>query len=414
MSSEKESKAVYTGTHESYFALETKLGPKLGKVDLGWIVAKDPDAVIRQKPYPAWVPPQDLPPLPVDEGQPGETIEAYNRRNEAHRQASWEAYVVGRRPSEEPYAKALAHLQALVVTTAWTELQVGLDNTWFPSEKFRYVWRKLTEKHQGQTSSDLVTTSTARDKLVSEVRGEDGLLLDPKSAVVTFSTLQDRLTKQNQGRNVEVDAITQGKLSDLIVNILASTQEEMKALRFYFQAWQSDRIQQGFSTLTYADRVQAVIKAIDIDIPNSEKSSTSRASYAHKPPRVNNCYKCGKPGHVASNCVEKEKERERPDSTRSKYDKRATAKDDYDKVFEDVSALPTPEKQKLVNMITGGGSHGGKHNKKENQSGDKRDRYESRGRSRSTTKKAMLLQGVKGDDDDTDSSSDGSSGSERS
>jgi hypothetical protein len=212
----------------------------------------------------------------------------------------------------------------------------------------------------------------------------------------------------------EVDAITQGKLSDLIVNILASTQEKMKALRFYFQAWQSDRIQKVFSTLTYADRVQAVIKAIDIDIPNSEKSSTSRASYAHKPPRVNTCYKCGEPGHVASICVKKEKERERPDSTRSKYDKKATAKDGYDKVFEDVSALPTPEKQKLVNMITGGGSHGGKHNKKENQSGDKRDRYESRGRSRSTTKKAMLLQGVKGDDDDTDSSSDSSSGSERS
>jgi len=354
MSTEK-IKVVYDNTQDGWNRLEPQFKTVVGQKGLSWTIGADPVSVRKQKPYPNWVEPAPLPPLQRVHGQPPETGEAWAARNDTNRQESLDKYLEDRGAYEENYDRLLSYLQGMCFPTAWSELMVGIKPEWYPSDKFRYSWAKLKAKHQGKTSSDLLTTSGLRDKLVSQLKGEDGRPLTPKEALVMLSQYQDRMTNQNGGEVPEVPTLTLGKFDQLLNTIFEGKRpDDYKLTYALYQSWRLDDLQKKpVTNLTFADRMSAAILAMNKDSPEEKTTETATASYAHKSMTEKDCFNCGDKGHYFRDCPKKDGS----GFNRSTGGKRGGPENaTVDKVLAQVDALHSPEKRMLIEKISGGGS----------------------------------------------------------
>jgi hypothetical protein len=98
------------------------------------------------------------------EGQEAESDQAWAIRNAANRDNAWKTYLIDRTPTDDKNAQALAYLRDMCEDKTYREMMIGVDDTWYPADKFRYVWSELEKKHHGKTSYDLAKTMKERDE----------------------------------------------------------------------------------------------------------------------------------------------------------------------------------------------------------------------------------------------------------
>lgn len=226
--------------------------------------------------------------------------------------------------------------------------------------------------------------------------GEDGKLLDMKDAIVTFTTLMDRATKQNRNAPPECEPITKLKLIALVEKILKQTgADKLPTIDITYKAWQLDTVKETH-TQTYTSMVKEALNAADEDYKVNEKDRTKQAivGYAHKPQDII-CHNCGKKGHYQRDC-----------KSRSQHGERGNKKGgtpvplDVEQIFAQSQALSSPDQRRLRERLRGRGENKERKGKRGSGREDKR------------SSKARRLQNVEASGSDASSVSESGSDSD--